>query len=105
MMVNYMVKVIEIHLRIIGKCDSINAIYDSCRDTIVYSNKELNQIFDSVRLTLKVNIILNMGVRLKMAINKKVNYSVSESNLNKKQNKRYKKSLSSINLFEKGLYT
>lgn len=36
-----------------------------------------------------------------MATNKKINYSVSESNLNKKQNKRYKKSLSSINLFEK----
>lgn len=61
MMINYMVKVIEIHLKVNDKCDSIYAIYDSCRDTIVYSNKELNQIFDSVKLILKNKYNLKYG--------------------------------------------
>ena len=53
MMINYMVEVIIIHLRISGKCSNLNVVYDSCRDTIVYNNRELNHIFNSVRSILK----------------------------------------------------
>lgn len=56
MMINYMVEVIIIHLRISGKCNSMNVIYDSCRDTIEYNNRELNHIFNNVRSKLKNNI-------------------------------------------------
>lgn len=61
MIINYMANVIEIHLRISGKCGSLNAIYDSCRDTIVYNNKELIEIFDSVKLILKNKYNLKYG--------------------------------------------
>lgn len=61
MMINYMTEVIIIHLRISGKCNSMNVIYNSCRNTIVYNNRELRHIFNRVRSILKNKYNIDVG--------------------------------------------